>query len=180
MCTLVFCNRATHVINFLDDLFPIETSASPVVYLPSLTRPKNEAKAANLQSWCRKNEHSFLCADYFGVGRSSGKFTEGSVGRWAADTILLIENTLKPPGGKQHDKAVLVGHGVGAWVAFIVTMKRPDLVGGYRLVSALAVADVCVGERHSGTRSGPRLHRGVAVEELVCRDKGPDNERGGR
>ena len=48
------------------DYFP-SSSGSPVLYLPSLTRPKNEAKASNLQAWCRKNDHSFLCADYFGV-----------------------------------------------------------------------------------------------------------------
>jgi pimeloyl-ACP methyl ester carboxylesterase len=106
------------------------TSATPVLYLPSLTRPKNEAKSSNLQAWCRKNDHSFLCADYYGVGRSSGKFTDGSVGRWAQDTITLIQEVLKPSSGKPQDKVVLVGHGVGAWISFVVAMKRPDLVSG--------------------------------------------------
>lgn len=50
-----------------------------------------------------------LYIDYFGVGRSSGKFSDGSVGRWAQDTITLIENTV----GKHYGKVVLVGHGVG-------------------------------------------------------------------
>lgn len=111
------------------DFYPA-SSGSPVLYLPSLTRPKNEAKASNLQAWCRRNDHSFLCADYFGVGRSSGSFTDGSVGRWASDSIVLIESALKPPNGKPQEKVVLVGHGVGAWVSFIVAMRRPDLVSG--------------------------------------------------
>lgn len=99
----------------------------PVLYLPSLNRPKNEAKSNNLQTWCRRNDITFLCADYFGLGRSSGTFAEGSVGRWAEDTVTIIENVLSLPVQK---KVVLVGHGVGAWVSFVVAQKRPDLVAG--------------------------------------------------
>ena len=28
------------------------------------------------------------------------------------------------------EKTVLVGHGVGAWISFVVAQKRPDLVAG--------------------------------------------------
>lgn len=52
------------------------------------------------------------------------------MGRWAADSIAIIEQVLKPPDGKPRGKAVLVGHGVGAWISFVVAMKRPDLVAG--------------------------------------------------
>jgi len=105
---------------------------SPVLFLPGLIRQKNEAKAANLQSWCRKNDLTFFCADYLGVGRSSGKFSDGSVGRWAADTILLLDKVL----GKAEGKVILVGHGVGSWVSFLVAASRPDLVSGIVGLSA--------------------------------------------
>jgi pimeloyl-ACP methyl ester carboxylesterase len=101
-------------------------SSPPVLYLPSLNRPKNEAKSTNLQTWCRRNDLTFLCADYFGLGRSSGTFAEGSVGRWASDTITLIEQVLS----NSNEKTVLVGHGVGAWISFVIAQKRPDLVAG--------------------------------------------------
>ena len=100
-----------------------------ILYLPCLNRPKNEAKASNLVAWCRRADYSFICADYYGVGRSSGTFEDGTVGRWAKDTIVLIESVVKK-------KVILVGHGVGAWVSFIIASKRPDLVSGIVGLSA--------------------------------------------
>lgn len=43
------------------------------MYLPCLFYPKNNAKATNLENWCKRNSHTFVCADYYGVARSSGK-----------------------------------------------------------------------------------------------------------
>jgi len=115
-----------------DLLKPKNLEGSPILYLPGLIREKNEAKSASLQAWCKKSDYLFLCADYFGVGRSSGSFVDGSVGRWAADTITLIEKTV----ARQYGKVVLVGHGVGTWISFLVASKRPDLVGGIVGLSA--------------------------------------------
>ena len=103
-----------------------ERSGPPIVYLPGLIRPKSEAKSLNLQAFCRKAGFTFLCADYYGNGRSSGSPTDGTVGRFVRDTITLIDKLL----GTSQGKVVLVGHGVGTWVAFLVAMKRPDLVSG--------------------------------------------------
>jgi pimeloyl-ACP methyl ester carboxylesterase len=100
----------------------------PIVYLPGLVHPKNEGKSISLQSWCKKNDYSFLCADYYGVGRSAGKFEDGTISRWVADSIALLDRVLvRMP---QHRGAVLVGHGVGTWISFLLAAKRPDLVRG--------------------------------------------------
>ena len=109
-----------------DILKSAEKGGHPIVYLPGLIRPKSEAKSLNLQAFCKKAGFTFLCADYFGNGRSSGKPTDGTVGRFVRDTIYLIDKVL----GANNGKVVLVGHGVGAWVAFLIAMKRPDLVSG--------------------------------------------------
>jgi len=105
---------------------------SPIVFLPGLIRQKSDVKATNLQSFCRKNDITFFCADYLGVGRSSGAFKDGSVGRWAQDTIELLDSVV----GTAEGKVILVGHGVGAWVAFLVASRRPDLVAGIVGLSA--------------------------------------------
>jgi pimeloyl-ACP methyl ester carboxylesterase len=78
-----------------------------------------------LLQWCKRADISFLSSDYYGVGRSSGKFSDGSIGRWTKDTIHLIETILKPA-----NKVILVGHGAGTWISFLVAIRRPDLVGG--------------------------------------------------
>lgn len=98
----------------------------PILFLPGLIRPKAEAKSVNLRSFCKKNGFSFLCADYWGQGQSSGDILDGTVSKWTADTIFLIENLL----GQSQGKAVLVGHGVGAWISFLIASRRPDLVRG--------------------------------------------------
>lgn len=112
--------------------------ASPlVVYLPGLVREKSESKSVNFHSFCKRNEVSFLAADYFGVGGSSGSFSEGYITRWTTDSIQLIDHLLlqevKDASGA---KVVLVGHGVGAWIAFLIALKRPDLVAGILGISA--------------------------------------------
>ena len=116
------------------DLFISSSGGTPVVYLPGLIRQKNEAKATNLQAFCRRNDLTYFCADYLGVGRSSGNFEDGSVGEWAEDSIMLIESVLGV--GKSAGKAILVGHGVGTWVSMLVASKRPDLVSGIVGLSA--------------------------------------------
>jgi len=105
---------------------------SPIVFLPGLIRQKSDVKATNLQAFCRKNDITFFCADYLGVGRSSGSFSDGSVGRWAKDTITLLDKVV----GSSEGKVILVGHGVGAWVAFVAAASRPDLVSGIVGMSA--------------------------------------------
>lgn len=65
------------------DLFRSKTpNSTPVVYLPGLVKEKNEAKSINLQSLCKKEDLTFLSADYFGVGRSDGSFADGTISRW--------------------------------------------------------------------------------------------------
>lgn len=98
----------------------------PVVYLPGLKCDKNVARSINLQTLCRREDITFLSADYYGCGKSEGDFVDGSLTRWATDTIKLIETTLH----NAKFKPILVGHGVGAWIAFLVAMKRPEIVGG--------------------------------------------------
>ena len=116
------------------DCFFSSSGRTPVVYLPGLIRQKNEAKATNLQAFCRRNDLTYFCADYLGVGRSSGAFEDGSVGKWASDSIMLMESVLDV--GKSSGKVILVGHGVGAWVSMLVASKRPDLVSGIVGLSA--------------------------------------------
>jgi len=100
------------------------TKSPAIVYLPCLHKAKNNAKASNLESWCRQTDHTFICADYMGTGGSSGDFIDGTVGRWTDDAIRMIENV------SPSRKVVLVGAGVGGWVMLLVAKRRPDLVAG--------------------------------------------------
>lgn len=115
------------------DLFRASSpSRQCIVYLPGLVREKSEAKSINLQALCKREDYTFLTADYFGVGRSEGKFTDATVTKWTHDTIALIEKIL----GVRDTKYILVGHGLGAWISFLIAAKRPDLINGIVGLSA--------------------------------------------
>lgn len=98
-----------------------------VVFLPSLWLPKVNAMSSALRSWCRKQGHSFVVADYHGVGRSAGAVEEGTISKWVEDATTLLTTVAAPA---THKRVVLVGAGVGGWVACRIAMESPELVGG--------------------------------------------------
>ena len=98
-----------------------------IVFLPSLALPKVNAMSTQLRTWCRRNEYSFVVADYHGVGRSTGDVAEATLTKWVADTVTLLQTVASPD---EHRRVVLVGAGVGGWIACLVAMAHPELVGG--------------------------------------------------
>ena len=61
-----------------------------IVFLPSLALPKVNAMSSSLRTWCRRNEYSFVVADYHGVGRSTGDVEPVSYTHLTLPTILLV------------------------------------------------------------------------------------------
>ena len=104
-----------------------EGDPAVVVFLPSLALPKVNAMSSSLRGWCRKNKHSFVVADYHGIGRNKGDIGEACISKWLADTKTLIETVASP---NDHRRVVLVGAGVGGWIAARLATQAPELVGG--------------------------------------------------
>ena len=105
--------------------------------LNNLADGKRNEKSSAVFEYCRKNNRNFLCFDWFGRGESTGKLMEATITRWTNDTIHFLENEAEHVrGGIAGVKAVLVGVGVGGWVAVLVALRRPDLVRGIVGLSA--------------------------------------------
>jgi pimeloyl-ACP methyl ester carboxylesterase len=51
--------------------------------------------------------------DYSGHGESSGRFTDGTIGRWLADSLAVFEASCRGP-------QILVGSSMGAWLALLL------------------------------------------------------------
>lgn len=85
-------------------------------------------KAVALDAWAEAAGQSFLRFDYRGHGESSGKFTDGTVGLWRDDALLVLDQASVGP-------MVLVGSSMGAWIALLVALARPDRVRGLVLVA---------------------------------------------
>lgn len=104
------------------DYFPGELPT--VLFLPGLSMNRHSAKGNALEVACKLQKRAYLSADYYGIGRSSGDIRDGTVSRWTEDTVDLIDQLI-PQG-----PVVLVGAGVGGWVALHVTLRRPERVAG--------------------------------------------------
>jgi esterase/lipase len=92
-----------------------------VLVLPYLFTPKNQGIAAQVESWCRRNKCTYVCADYHGISETAERSDSCTVTRWKQDAIELLEKTVT-------GKTIIVGAAVGAWVMLRVALERPDLV----------------------------------------------------
>lgn len=85
-------------------------------------------KATFLQSLCEARGQQYTRFDYFGHGQSSGAFTDGTIGRWRADTLCVLDEVT-------HGPQIVVGSSMGGWMACHAAVARPDRVAGLILIA---------------------------------------------
>ncbi|MBC6436618.1 MAG: alpha/beta hydrolase [Rhodobacteraceae bacterium] len=100
-----------------------------VVFLGGFKSDKEGSKALHLEAWARAQGRAFLRFDYSGHGRSSGAFTDGSVGDWTADAAAVVLGLTKGP-------QVLVGSSMGGWIALLLARHHPESVAGLVTIAA--------------------------------------------
>ena len=109
-----------------------EGEAPGVVFLGGFMSDMEGAKALALEAWARRRGRGFLRFDYSGHGQSSGAFTDGCIGDWAADARAVIEAVTL---GRQ----VFVGSSMGGWIAALLATRMPERLAG--LVGIAAAPD---------------------------------------
>jgi pimeloyl-ACP methyl ester carboxylesterase len=110
----------------------LEGKSPGVVFLHGYHSDMEGGKALALEDMCRAQGRAFLRFDYFGHGKSSGDVLHGTVGRWAADAVAVIDALTEGP-------VVLVGSSLGGWVSLLAALERRDRVAG--LVGVAAAPD---------------------------------------
>lgn len=103
-----------------------------VVFLGGYKSDMTGTKALALETWCREQGRAFVRFDYLGHGASSGRFEEGTIGRWTEDTIAVIDQLTEGP-------QVLVGSSMGSWLMLLAALARPLRIAG--LIGIAAAAD---------------------------------------
>ena len=103
-----------------------------VIFLGGFMSDMTGTKAMALDAHCRARGYGFLRFDYLGHGQSSGAFTDGTIGRWAADAIAAIDELTTGP-------QVLVGSSMGGWIMLLAALARPQRVVG--LIGLAAAPD---------------------------------------
>lgn len=92
-----------------------------VVFLGGFTSDMTGIKATTLERWCRGRGRAFVRFDYSGHGASSGKFADGTIGRWAEEALIVLDRLTEGP-------QILVGSSMGAWLMLLATLARPERI----------------------------------------------------
>jgi pimeloyl-ACP methyl ester carboxylesterase len=100
-----------------------------VVFLTGYMSDMTGQKATRLEQFCRARGQAYVRFDYHGHGASSGAFTDGTIGRWAEDTIFVLDRLTEGP-------QVLVGSSLGGWIMLLAARARSQRIAGLLGVAA--------------------------------------------
>lgn len=111
--------------------------APAVLFLPGLASTMAGIKAEHVERHCAALGHGFAALDYRGHGGSEGRFEDGCVADWLEDALAVIDQVAAGP-------LVLVGSSLGAWLAILLALRRPDRMAGIVGIAAApdATADL--------------------------------------
>jgi pimeloyl-ACP methyl ester carboxylesterase len=92
-------------------------------------------KAAALAQWAEREARGCVRFDYSGHGESEGAFTEGTIGRWLADSLGVFEACCSGP-------QILVGSSMGGWLALLLVreLKRRGRIGPATVAGMVLIA----------------------------------------
>src|SRR6202050_520150 len=110
--------------------------ASPgVFWLSGYKSDMNGTKAQALAHWADATGRACVRFDYSGHGESGGAFTDGTIGRWLAESLAVFEACC-------HGPQIVVGSSMGGWLALLLAralrergQAAPALVAGLVLVA---------------------------------------------
>ncbi len=70
-------------------------------------------KAQALADWAAQQGRACVRFDYSGHGESEGAFTDGTIGRWLAESLAVFDACCRGP-------QILVGSSMGGWLALLL------------------------------------------------------------
>ena len=70
-------------------------------------------KAQALADWSAQKRRACVRFDYSGHGESGGAFTDGTIGRWLAETLAVFDACCRGP-------QIVIGSSMGGWLALLL------------------------------------------------------------
>ena len=132
-------------------------TAPGVIFLGGFTSDMTGLKATALERWCRGRGQAFIRFDYSGHGGSSGRFADGTIGRWAREALAVLDELSDGP-------QILVGSSMGAWLMLLTALARPERIAALLgLACAADFTDYLLWERLD-----ENLRERLQREEVIC------------
>ncbi len=82
-----------------------------IIFLPGFMSDIEGKKPQAFKKYAVKNKLGFLAVEYYGHGKSSGKFTEGNISKWTDDVKISIKKIVKK------NNFIFIGSSMGAWIS---------------------------------------------------------------
>lgn len=85
-------------------------------------------KATELLTFCQSKQWHFTRFDYQAHGQSGGDASTLSLTDWLNDTLAVLDDSPQP--------TLMIGSSMGAWLATLAALRRPDTIKGLLLLAA--------------------------------------------
>jgi pimeloyl-ACP methyl ester carboxylesterase len=108
-------------------------SGAGVFWLGGFKSDMKGTKAAALDEWAAQEGRACVRFDYSGHGESGGEFTDGTIGRWLAESVAVYRQFA-------HGPQVLVGSSMGGWLALLLARELRGLEGAAPLAGMVLIA----------------------------------------
>src|SRR5687767_4048854 len=95
-----------------------------VAFLGGFRSDMTGTKAMALEAWAKRTGRAFVRFDYLGHGQSSGRFEDGTIGRWLDDSLAVLDQLTE-------GKLVLVGSSMGGWLSLLAARARLERPSQY-------------------------------------------------
>ncbi len=99
-----------------------------ILWLGGFRSDMDGTKALALDVWAAATGRGFLRFDYFGHGKSSGDFEDGTIGRWREDALAVIDALATGP-------LILAGSSMGGWISLLAARERASQLAGMLLIA---------------------------------------------
>jgi pimeloyl-ACP methyl ester carboxylesterase len=90
-------------------------------------------KAVALDAWAAERGRACVRFDYSGHGESGGRFIDGTIGRWLADSVAVFSQFC-------HGPQVVVGSSMGGWMALLLARELLKQPGAATLAGMVLIA----------------------------------------
>jgi len=113
-----------------------QAGAAPgLLWLGGYKSDMKGTKAEALADWAAQAGRACVRFDYSGHGESAGAFTDGTIGRWLADSLAVFDACCAGP-------QILIGSSMGGWLALLLTreLKRRQGAGKASVAGMVLIA----------------------------------------
>ena len=99
-----------------------------LIWCGGLKSDMDGTKAVALHDWAASEGRDYVRFDYFGHGASTGRFRDGTISRWAQDTVQIIDEVTEGP-------QILIGSSMGGWTSLLAALARPKRIKALLLIA---------------------------------------------